>query len=358
MNINDPNLLNVYMYGSRVYGTSTPKSDHDYICIVKDTNIVIPDINIRYLTLEQFQTCIDNHDIPILECLFLNKEFILKETILFHFDLNLNKLRIAVSTIANGAWVKGKKKLVVLADYNKDIALKSIFHSLRIRDYGIQIAQYGKICNYSTMNYILRELRELGTKYCYAKLWDEIESKYKDLYNNLSSEFVNLCPKEFTKNDLKKQKLKELLNSKQIKDDTLIESIYDIFVKEKDKFKNQDKKIRQLKNINRENVLNDLEIYFNNTNIVQEDINNWCNGYYHTGLKTIPQLKESYILEFISTVFRQLDLDVDYINYLKIIRYCLLMSKVIGRPLGYWLESFQLNQIINLNSILELDNIK
>ena len=36
MDYNNPNILNIYQHGSRVYGTASEKSDYDYICIVED----------------------------------------------------------------------------------------------------------------------------------------------------------------------------------------------------------------------------------------------------------------------------------------------------------------------------------
>ncbi len=195
INLADDNILNAYRFGSHVYGTNTPLSDEDYILIVKEYK-ESESTDIHYYTEREFQRGLDNHDIRCLECYFLNEKFILKETVKFKLDkVDKSILRKSISTIANGSWVKGEKKLTVSADYDKDLALKSLFHSLRIRDYGLQIATDGKIYDYSRLNYILTDLKIIGTKFQRSELWDRCNEKYGGLYKDLRSQFIALCPK-------------------------------------------------------------------------------------------------------------------------------------------------------------------
>jgi hypothetical protein len=211
IDLKDDNILNVYRFGSHVYGTNRPDSDEDFIIIVKDF-VESDNIDIHYITEKEFLISIDNHDIRALECIFLPSRFILKNTIDFRsfFNLNKTKLRKAISTISDGSWVKGKKKLTVLADYDKKIAIKSIFHSLRIRDIGIQVASNGTIISYSRMNYILDELYKLSETYERTDLWNKIDDKYRSVYKELRSSFVKLCPKE---KKLENEELDTIINS-------------------------------------------------------------------------------------------------------------------------------------------------
>ncbi len=94
-----------------------------------------------------------------------------------------------------------------MADYEKYLAVKSIFHSLRILDYGIQIAEENKIYDYSSSNYILEDLMILFTQYERNELWEVIETKYKKVFNQRKSTFKRLCPKP-TNHVQKKDKLK------------------------------------------------------------------------------------------------------------------------------------------------------
>lgn len=229
--INDSNFLNIYRFGSHVYGTNNEFSDEDFVCIVGH-KVISEDINIHIYSKKEFQDFLNNHDIQALEMYFLPDEFKLKEAITFQFELDKSKLRHSISTVANGAWVKGKKKLLVQADYNKLLAIKSIFHSLRILDYGIQIATKGKISDYASMNKILFELFELAKKYDHEPLWNKIEDTYKATFNAMKSTFVALCPKGYNKNDVKRNKLVELLKAYEIGNQDLVNEIYDIFVKD------------------------------------------------------------------------------------------------------------------------------
>lgn len=193
--IKDENILNVYRFGSHVYRTNTPSSDEDFIVIVKNYK-ESESIDIHYYTENEFQRGLDNHDIRCLECYFLKPEFILKEEVNFILNkIDLTLLRKSISTIANGSWVKGEKKLTVSADYDKHLALKSLFHSLRIRDYGIQIATDGEIYDYSRLNHILIDLIRIGNKFERSELWDKCNEKYGGLYKDLRSQFITLCPK-------------------------------------------------------------------------------------------------------------------------------------------------------------------
>jgi hypothetical protein len=212
--INDPRLLNVYCFGSHVYGSADYNSDEDYICIVKEMFDPI-NVSVHIYTIESFQSLINLHDITALECLFLKPEFKLKEQHQFSFVLDKFKLRTSISTIASNSWVKGKKKITVMGDYDLRLGIKSVFHSLRILHFGIQIGHSNKIIDYSAANYILTDMWKLSKDFTYNELWSEIEIKYRKLYNNLSSEFKQLCPKNLEELS-KKEVIKRILENHEV----------------------------------------------------------------------------------------------------------------------------------------------
>ncbi|MFN8670935.1 MAG: hypothetical protein U0457_02500 [Candidatus Sericytochromatia bacterium] len=228
--LNDPNFLNIYRFGSRVYETNTNLSDEDYIAVVNN-KFISDNINLHIYTKIEFQHLLDEHNIEMLECFFLAEKHKLKELVKFKFSLNLNKLRTAISTVGNGSWVRGKKKLTISADYNKYLGIKSIFHSLRILNYGIQIAKNGKILDYSASNYIWVDILEISQKLDSFELWNILEKKYRKEFNKLKSEFTVLCPKGYNKNDIKMNKLQELLSNFGIENELLASEIYNLFVK-------------------------------------------------------------------------------------------------------------------------------
>lgn len=201
--INNNKVLAIYRFGSFTYKTNNQNSDEDFIVIAEEY-FDSQNINIHVYSRESFQIKLDNHDIQALECYFLpyNENIIkLKAGLNLHFKLDLHKLRTSISTIASNSWQKGKKKLIISGDYDLNIALKSIFHSLRILDFGIQIASEGKISNYSSMNYVLTDLWKLSESYQYNELWNAIDTKYRKLYNSKSTQFKALAPKDLTEQD-------------------------------------------------------------------------------------------------------------------------------------------------------------
>jgi len=192
-------LLDKYCFGSRVYGTHNDDSDYDYI-VVDSKYYASMDTNIHVYTQKDFQRALDQHEIAALECFFLPEEFKIKQTCNFKFTLDKAKLRRSISTISSNSFVKGKKKLTVMGDYDKKLGIKSVFHSLRILEFGIQIGYNGKIVNYGAMNWLLTDLYKITEGLENQSAWEVIEDKYKKLYNAKASEFKQLCPKEVLKN--------------------------------------------------------------------------------------------------------------------------------------------------------------
>lgn len=190
----DFKILNMYQYGSQVYGCTNPKSDYDLMVIVEgnfpEKHIVIEEVEITIYGEEQFQKMINEHEISALECLFLSEEFIVKATKQFNFILNLSKLRESLSCKSSNSWVKAKKKFSIEKDFNPYIARKSLFHSFRILHFGVQIAMHGKIINYQEVNLLLYEILDNP-----SEKWEDYKVKYQLSYNNIRSKFREVCPK-------------------------------------------------------------------------------------------------------------------------------------------------------------------
>lgn len=194
--IKNDNIISLFKYGSHVYGTNTPKSDNDLIMVVKDDTHINDDFLMTFnkfgdLTIyseSQFQNQINEHEISVLECLFLEDKNIYKNKKDWNFNLNLQTLRNKISAKASNSWVKAKKKFIVEKDYNPYIGQKSAWHALRILNFGTQIALYGKIKNYQELTPLYKDILSLE--------WDEINNKYKSLYNELASKFREVAPKE------------------------------------------------------------------------------------------------------------------------------------------------------------------
>lgn len=189
-------MNNIYLYGSHVYGTNNEYSDKDYICVnenqkedVIQKNINGNDFNIY--SLNHFKEKLENHDITILECIFLNDNFKEKEEIKLEFILNKTKLRDSISKTSSNSFVKAKKKLTIEKDLDPLIAKKSLFHSLRILIFGIQIAEKGKIYDYTEANKYYKEIFKDN-----FNNWEQYKEKYQPIYNTLKTKFKIVCPKD------------------------------------------------------------------------------------------------------------------------------------------------------------------
>lgn len=194
-NLSD-NVINIYSYGSQVYGTANELSDHDFFIVcqngtVKDEFAVTKNnISCHFYNDNTFQDLLDRHKISAMECFFLPEEIILLNNKKFKFKVDLEKLRPAISEKASHSWVKAKKKFEVEKDRNVYIAKKSLFHSLRIIDFGSQIAKLGKIDNYSSSNYLWEDIYTDPNE-----TWEPYKEKYQEIFNIKMTEFRKLAPK-------------------------------------------------------------------------------------------------------------------------------------------------------------------
>ena len=191
--VDEKDVLNVYQYGSRVYGTNRSNSDWDFIIVLNNKirdQFSDNQINVTFYTPLEFNEKVVNHEISVLECIFLPDYMVWKEQMRFQFKLDLVKLRHSLSAKSSNSWVKAKKKLTIPADYDLNIGKKSLFHSMRIIHFGIQIATAGSITKYNECNDLFNEIMNTYND------WDSLFDNYKERYNNLMSEFRKVAPKE------------------------------------------------------------------------------------------------------------------------------------------------------------------
>lgn len=191
--IHQSRVFNVYIFGSRVYGTNNNDSDWDIIMVannsVESTEIKNGLFNIHVYTPDKFKKDLDWHRINNLECIFAPNYAILKEEINYRkdFKLDISKLRHASSHISSNSWVKAKKKITISNEYH--IGIKSLFHSIRIPMFSKQIIENGNIIDFKSANYIWFDL--IKKRYN----WDELENKYKPVRNKVNSEFRSVSYK-------------------------------------------------------------------------------------------------------------------------------------------------------------------
>ena len=184
-------ILNHYIVGSSLYKYKEA-SDVDYLVVVKEDiesfQILSAKKDYSIYSLKTFKNMIIKHDPLALECLFSPQDYILKQDFIPQLILDKNKLRNSFSQKSSNSWVKARKKMTVEKDLDFLVGKKSIFHSLRLLDFAIDIAKNHKITNFTVSNLYWSEIER-------SHDWPELKSKFKKIYNKKKSELRTLCPK-------------------------------------------------------------------------------------------------------------------------------------------------------------------
>ena len=161
LNIDYNNVVNIYSYGSQVYGTATEESDYDYIIVFKqallssgafkDNAISSVDRKIQGVCYSRcgFIDALNNYQIAALECLFLSDEFIVQKKMEFKMQYFRPKDIVKkIVTTASSSWHFAH---LAFQDDEIEDSMKNIYHAIRILNFGLQILEYKKIVNYNAV---------------------------------------------------------------------------------------------------------------------------------------------------------------------------------------------------------------
>jgi predicted nuclease of restriction endonuclease-like RecB superfamily len=186
-------VLNIYPYGSKIYGTDDEYSDSDYVIVFKSSLLpsgAFKDNAISSFDREIQGTCysragfidaINNYEISALECIFLPEEKVIQKNMNFGITKFYEKEFVKkIITKASSSWYFST---LAYRDELIESSIKNIFHALRILDFGLQIKEHKKIVNYSSMNEIKKELdKSYNTfnPYDYYDLFMELQEKLKN----------------------------------------------------------------------------------------------------------------------------------------------------------------------------------
>ena len=192
-NIPFENILGIYPFGSITYGTVTERSDHDFVVIADmDVDYIQHEsemIDVHIMSLRRYKKMLAEHDIMALEVYFNPMPIKKVDT---EFELNLPQLRRKISAVVSNSWVKAKKK-VTMETEDTWTGYKSLFHSMRILDFGIQLAESGKIGDFQRVTHLWHEILmkiQMGDDFL------DIMEFYKYHQNNRATYFRQLAPKE------------------------------------------------------------------------------------------------------------------------------------------------------------------
>lgn len=185
-------VLNIYPYGSKIYGTDDEYSDSDYIIVFKSALLpsgAFKDNAISSFDREIQGTCysrtgfidaINNYEIAALECLFLPEDKVIQKKMDFKITKWYDKE--FAKKIVNKASSSWYFSTLAFNDENYESSIKNVFHALRILDFGLQLKKHKKIVNFSSMNEIKKELDSsynTFNPYDYYNLFLEMSEKIK-----------------------------------------------------------------------------------------------------------------------------------------------------------------------------------
>jgi len=162
-------VLAIYPYGSRVYGTASPSSDYDYIIVLKrgmldsgafrQNAISNADGTVQGVlyTRGGFIDAINNYEIGAMECLSLPKDQVILQKWPFkvskwHEKTMVRKIIEKASASRHIAGLQAQSGF-------KDRAKKGMFHALRILHFGLQLKEHQKIVDFSACNQLYAEIQ-------------------------------------------------------------------------------------------------------------------------------------------------------------------------------------------------------
>ena len=162
-NLHPSKIRNIHVFGSRVYGTHRIDSDYDVIVVACSVNSNVEfrngDYNVHVTTPDIFEDKLIRHNINNLECIYAPFNAQIYQEINYNkiFNLKNGMLKKSLITQSTAAWSQGRKRI---ESGNIISGAKSLFHSIRILDFGIQIIKYNHIKDFSSCNEIWKMLDE------------------------------------------------------------------------------------------------------------------------------------------------------------------------------------------------------
>jgi predicted nucleotidyltransferase len=192
LKLNPNEIVNIYLYGSRVYGTFNQKSDWDYTIIMKGSSynqkntLKYDNFDVNFYNEKEFESLILEHSINALEYIFLPLKFVpvSKKDFRKDFKLDKQKLVSSVNKVVN----ETMKSAETHWNLNKfHLAKKKIFHSIRFVLFGIQILKKNEIYDYEEANGYFKEL--MKEKF---NSFDETKEKYLKILKKLLGELKSI----------------------------------------------------------------------------------------------------------------------------------------------------------------------
>ncbi len=208
-NLTDENIKAVMPYGSRVYGTAQLTADFDYMFIMAEGFVTEPTqvnrtaggdsdrvlTNITLHTEQTFADALADYDMAALECYYLPKDKRFKmEVPLIQPETDWAKFITNVLANTERSWKRAEirflsAKSADIKEYSNYKGMKSLFHALRVIQFAIQIANTGRINDYSAMNHLWIEMKGATIH------WTLLNAGYRLVFDQLRDELIKAVGK-------------------------------------------------------------------------------------------------------------------------------------------------------------------
>lgn len=148
-------IWNIYLYGSRIYGTHKSNSDLDVMMVASQMNrhkeIKDGTYNLHIMTPDAFIDDLNVYKMVQLECIFSPNFGRLQEKrdLRDNFVVDPAKVKKYLLSQSHDSWVRAKMKF-----RERDVVrgTKGVFHSLRMLIFGEQLVKNGEIFDFSAAN--------------------------------------------------------------------------------------------------------------------------------------------------------------------------------------------------------------
>eukprot|EP01129_Flabellula_baltica_P005859 TRINITY_DN2147_c0_g1_i3.p1 TRINITY_DN2147_c0_g1~~TRINITY_DN2147_c0_g1_i3.p1 ORF type:complete len:273 (+),score=48.79 TRINITY_DN2147_c0_g1_i3:306-1124(+) len=177
-------ILNIYLFGSRLHQCDSIDSDYDYNVIVQGDYFFgcVPCIgewiNVNCYHVDHWRDFLRDNVIWAVMMCWLPSSFVVLETVSFDVGLRYPALQKAVITDASHNFVKAKRLWHQEGDYDK--SKKNVVHGLRWLYFGLQVLRDGLVTDYTEGNAEWFEIKD-----CVESDWDYYEKKYRPIYKDL-----------------------------------------------------------------------------------------------------------------------------------------------------------------------------
>ena len=192
LHIDYAQVLNIYPYGSKIYGTATEFSDDDYVIVYKSSllpsgafkdNAITSDdglIQGTCFSRSGFIDAINNYQITALECIFLPEDKVIQKKMDFKYKeskMNNKDLVYNIIKTASASWYNG---MLAWKDKNIIHSQKNMYHAIRILRFGLYIKEngfinYNKAKKYKEMIYNNEKYRPFK----YQNLFIDLQERLK-----------------------------------------------------------------------------------------------------------------------------------------------------------------------------------